>query len=315
MKFIDLQQHIKDGRLKSSYLITGDDAFVVKSAVDKFRVLAGSLPELNYTVYEKDFSVEDVLATLYTPPMLSDYRIVRINDYADEREELTKYINSPNPSTVLLFVGELTSAFKKLTGMVEVVDCNKLDKAFIVNWIRMKARSERASIDEAAAEMLAEYCNRDMSKVVAELQKLMSYSCGEPITQATVKLLVQPELEYKVFELSEAIAERSAEKAMPVLETLLGGGVAPIMLLGMLYSHFRRMLYVSLNPQSDTLAGELGVKEYAVKVAARQAKKYSPRRLKAICERLYAFDAGIKSGAVTDKNALTVFVCDTLLRG
>lgn len=315
MKFVELQQHIRGGAIKPCYLITGDDAFVVKNAVDKFRSLAGSLPELNFTVYEKDFSASEALATLYTPPMMSDRRVVRINDYAEEVPEITSYLEKPCDTTVLLFVGEVTPAFKKIMNAIEVIDCNKLDNAFICNWIKMKARSENAAIAESAANTLTEYCNRDMSKVVTELQKLIAYAGGQQITEDMVKLLVQPELEYKIFELSEAIAEKSAERAMTVLQVLLGAGTPPTLLIGMLYSHFRRMMYVSLNPQSDTLAGDLGVKEYAVKVASRQAKKYSPRRLKAICDKMYSFDAGIKSGAITDKNALTTFVCDTLLRG
>ena len=86
-------------------------------------------------------------------------------------------------------------------------------------------------------------------------------------------------------------------------------------LISMLFSHFRRLLFVSLNPSSDTLASDLKVKEYAVKMAVRQAARFTPRRLKAIFDRLNEIDAAVKSGLCVDKNALVTFVCETVAVG
>ena len=81
----------------------------------------------------------------------------------------------------------------------------------------------------------------------------------------------------------------------------------------MLFNHFRRLLFVSLNPSSDTLASDLKVKEYAVKMAVKQAKAFTPRRLKAVFDNLNALDCDVKAGRMIDKTALITFVCETVL--
>ncbi len=315
MKFVDLKQHMKNGAYKPCYLITGDDAFVVKSAVDRFRMLAGVMPELNTSVFEKNFLIADLISALWTPPMMADYRIVRVNDLTQEYLEINEYLQSPNPSAILLFVGEVTPAFKKVMDKIEIIDCNKLDKGFIEKWLVMKATQEKTSFTPDAVSLLVDYCNRDMSKIFMELDKLVVYSEGKPITVEMVEELVRPDLEYKLFELSNALADKSADKTMTILQTLLDASEPIVKLLGMLYSHFRRLLFVSLNPQSDTLSSDLGIKEFAVNQMIKQSKKYNARRLKVICDKLHAIDFDFKRGAINDKTALFTFICDVLLRG
>ena len=315
MKFIDLQQHMKSGVYKPCYFISGDDAFVVKSAVDKFRSLAGSFPELNFSIFEKGYDVNALSSTLYTPPMMADYRIVRINDLTVGVDEIEKYLDEPCSSTILLLVGEVSTALKKVMNKVEIIDCNKLDKPFICNWLKMKAKQSGASFTDDAVSLLADYCNRDMSKIFTEFQKLITYANGQQIGADVVKLLVEPDAEYKIYELSDAIAEKQSERALNVLETLLSSTESPVGLFSLLYRHFSRLLFASINPQSDTLSSDLGIKEFAVKNVLRQASKFSPKRLKKICDNLYSYDAWIKSGGFNDRNALVTFVCDTLLRG
>ena len=189
-----------------------------------------------------------------------------------------------------------------------------MEKSYLEGWVVRKAASQKISVSQKAASLLVEYCNRDMNSVYNELVKLMDYAEGA-IDESDVKELVSPQIEYKVFELSEAIAEKNADKAVELVNLMLAENNSSVSLMGMLFNHFRRLLFVSLNPKSDTLSSDLKVKEYAVKVALRQAAKFSPRRLKAVFDRLNSLDAGVKAGKISDKNALMEFVCETVTVG
>lgn len=299
---------------KSCYILTGDDSFVVKSAVNMFSVFTGEFRDLNFTSFNKDASISEVIAALLTPPMFSEYRVVCVNDYTGDLKQIKEYLKNPSSTSVLLFTGALTPNFNGIIPLCEIVDCNRLEKSYLEGWVVRKAASQKISVSQKAASLLVEYCNRDMNSVYNELVKLMDYAEGA-IDESDVKELVSPQIEYKVFELSEAIAEKNADKAVELVNLMLAENNSSVSLMGMLFNHFRRLLFVSLNPKSDTLSSDLKVKEYAVKVALRQAAKFSPRRLKAVFDRLNSLDAGVKAGKISDKNALMEFVCETVTVG
>ena len=314
MKFTELKKNLMTAPPKSCYILTGDDSFVVKSAVNMFSVFSGEFRDLNFTFFGKDASISEVIAALLTPPMFSEYRVVCVNDYTGDLKQIKEYLKNPSSTSVLLFTGALTPNFNGIIPLCEIVDCNRLEKSYLEGWVVRKAASQKISVSQKAASLLVEYCNRDMNSVYNELVKLMDYAEGA-IDESDVKELVSPQIEYKVFELSEAIAEKNADKAVELVNLMLAENNFSVSLMGMLFNHFRRLLFVSLNPKSDTLSSDLKVKEYAVKVALRQAAKFSPRRLKAVFDRLNSLDAGVKAGKISDKNALMEFVCETVTVG
>lgn len=314
MKFTELKKNLMTAPPESCYILTGDDSFVVKSAVNMFSVFTGEFRDLNFTFFGKDASISEVIAALLTPPMFSEYRVVCVNDYTGDLKQIKEYLKNPSSTSVLLFTGALTPNFNGIIPLCEIVDCNRLEKSYLEGWVVRKAASQKISVSQKAASLLVEYCNRDMNSVYNELVKLMDYAEGA-IDESDVKELVSPQIEYKVFELSEAIAEKNADKAVELVNLMLAENNSSVSLMGMLFNHFRRLLFVSLNPKSDTLSSDLKVKEYAVKVALRQAAKFSPRRLKAVFDRLNSLDAGVKAGKISDKNALMEFVCETVTVG
>lgn len=314
MKFTELKKNLMTAPPESCYILTGDDSFVVKSAVNMFSVFSGEFRDLNFTFFGKDASISEVIAALLTPPMFSEYRVVCVNDYTGDLKQIKEYLKNPSSTSVLLFTGALTPNFNGIIPLCEIVDCNRLEKSYLEGWVVRKAALQKISVSQKAASLLVEYCNRDMNSVYNELVKLMDYAEGA-IDESDVKELVSPQIEYKVFELSEAIAEKNADKAVELVNLMLAENNSSVSLMGMLFNHFRRLLFVSLNPKSDTLSSDLKVKEYAVKVALRQAAKFSPRRLKAVFDRLNSLDAGVKAGKISDKNALMEFVCETVTVG
>ena len=81
-----------------------------------------------------------------------------------------------------------------------------------------------------------------------------------------------------------------------------------------LYYHYRRMLYAALSKESDAeVAKHLNVKEYAVKVARRQAKAFSVKRLKEIVDTLALYDEKFKQGYVEQNSAVWNSVFNVLI--
>ena len=315
MKFVELKKNLVSAPPKPCYVVSGDDSFVVRSAVNIIASLAGSMRDLNLSSFNKEADCAEIISALLSPPMLSDYRVVIVADYVGDLGEIKDYLKNPSLSSILVFYGALTSNFNAIIKSVEFVDCNKLDLKFLSNWVIKKAASEHTAIMADASEILVRYCNCDMNIISNELRKLIDYADGDIIDSKMVQTMVTPESDFKVYELSEAIANKDKEKAVKLTETLINENNSVISLITMLFAHFRRLLFVSLNPTSDTLANDLKVKEYAIKMAVKQSAMFTPRRLKLIFDRLNKMDSAVKSGQCVDKTALITFMCETVTTG
>ena len=316
MKFAELKKHLQDGPVRAAYLVTGDDAFVMQSAVGHFLRTFPVLPELNVSVFCDTADACSVTDACETLPVAAPMRLVLCYDFKGDGAEFVKYLARPNPSAVLVFVtGKLTEHYAKIVSALEIVDCNRLSDDHITKWISGKLRETNTRITAAAVGTLLEYCRRDLTRISKETEKLGVFRLEGEITKEDVQGLVAPDEEYKIFDLSDAVSAKDGARAAAVLKSLLtDSGVSEINLLGMLYAHFRRLLYCAVNPKDEGLAKKLGVKEYAVKIALGQAKRFSVLRLKQICDDFHRTDFAVKSGAIGARLGLETYILKILVQ-
>lgn len=311
--FSDLKKHLQTGNSEPAYFVTGEDAFLLQSALNMFRALAEPMPDFNLNELNSPESSAVITEACESLPLGADKRVVIVRGCKADMSGVLKYLENPCPSTVLVFVSEKPEKnFAQIMSKLTVVDCSKLDKRTVLKWIAQNTAKFGSSITESAAALLIEYCAGDMSRISAELSKLCSYRYGGVIGEEDVAALTAPTLDFKIFALSETVASKQPRKAALVLKNLTESGASPVMLLGMLYAHFRRLLYVSITPPYERMAADLGVKDYAVKKAKEQSARFTPAKLKKICDSLQEADYDIKSGKITDKTALELVVLRAL---
>ena len=162
-----------------------------------------------------------------------------------------------------------------------------------------------------AAALLAEYCRSDMSRISGEFGKLASYRMGGRITPDDVRLMVQPEPEYAMWQLSGAIAAKNAAEAMKIYESFDEDARRPETLFGVVQSHFRR-LYYSLTEDGETVKKLLGVRDNALYAIKREAAKFGEAALARILLSLAETDEDIKNGTLPRETASEVLILRTV---
>ncbi len=313
MLFSELKKHLQAEKTEPAYFVTGEDAFLTASALNMFRALAEPMPDFNLSELNSPESCSDIIEACESLPLGADRRVVIVRGCKADMSGIAKYLQNPCPTTVLVFAAEKPEKnFSQIMNKLAVVDCAKLDKRTVLKWIAQNTQKFGSSITESAAALLIEYCAGDMSRISAELSKLCSYRYGGIIGEEDVAALTAPTLDFKIFALSETVASKQPKKAALVLKNLTESGASPVMLLGMLYAHFRRLLYAAITPPYERMAFDLGVKDYAVKKAKEQAARFTPAKLKKICDSLQEADYNVKSGKITDKTALELVVLRAL---
>lgn len=301
MKFAELKKHLRENKLAPCYLVYGEDGYLVRSAEKQFSALAGEFSELNLSILDETATARQIIEAAESLPF--GERRVCIVRGAKQIDKLSDYLKNPCATTVLVFIGDAKSLKNGIVG----VDCSRLDKKDVVKYIALESDKYNCKITYEAAELLADYCSGYMGRIFSETQKLAALNTGGTIVSDAVAKYVSPELEYRVFDLTDAIIGRRTKKALTLLDDMLSKGVGEAAkTFGLIYSQFRRMLYVSLS--GEAAASSLELKGYAYNATQKQAAQFKQIRLKQLVDELHELDHACKTGSVSYKTGLQCFI-------
>lgn len=311
MKFKDLKKSLATN-ISPIYLVCGDDAFLLERSI-RLIIDACNIDEsLNLSTFEgaevKGLP-EKLLATLTCYPFMGDKRVVLLKEYyplAGDIKGIKGYFENPCDTTVFVIANlSKSESVLKLPNVTEV-DCFKGDSQVGEIWIKSETKRAGLTVTQGAIDKIIDYSNADMTKINGEIQKLVSYALDKgEITEEDVELLCVKEMEYQTYEVVEFISAKKYENAYKCLTEMMTVSGDGQKLFVSLYYHFRRMLYSALSPLSDgEVAKILKVKDFAIKIARRQAKAYPIKRLKQIVDSLGEYDEKFKQGLVEQNSAV-----------
>ena len=319
INFADLKKRLKS-TIDCAYLLMGKDSFLldysVKLITDACNII---MPELNYIRFtEGNIDAGEVVKALEIFPMMCDRKVVYVNlstkaDSLQNDKKLLAYLENPSPSSVLVVSAGENKVLSSAKNIV-AVDCNKLSEDFIVSYIALELKKRNKTISREGAKKLNEFCMSDMMQITTEVAKLASFVGNrEMITEDDIERIVNKNVEYQIFELSEALAKRDAKKTFSVLEKFKEKKSAGPTLIPLIYSHFRRLFFVAItNMDRKSLANELGVKEFAVSKYIEQAKNFKKVHLKEIVDICSDMEFGVKNGTVDKDRALDLIILKIL---
>lgn len=320
MRFDELKGSLKS-KIEFCYFIVGKDAFLKDSAVSMItKRSVSNFLELNVSKFnDENYSLNSFLDSLFLMPFGEQKRVVileNINLSLQDSRKITEALKAENQFLCVIFkFDEIPQNLKKLSENSCVVDCLSLDFDVLKVLIQNKFQKNNIKIEPNALKTLIEYCNLDMTFLEQETKKLIAFAYNtHQIKEIDVINLVHKNIEYTVFELSNAVADKDGEKALKLVDLMLENKESPQNLLMMILSNFRRIFYASISKENNkTIAECLGVKEYSIKIAKQLALKFTPKKLKQILDLGGQIDYEIKSSKMEDKNGLYFFVTNILL--
>ncbi len=301
MKFLELNKNLKQ-KVENIYKIIGDDSFLIRQSIINLKKhLIKSIEEFNYVKLDAEkMKVDELYTNLSTLPIDNDYRMVVIEN---PNAEIIKFINNfdfKDSSTVLVVI----NADKLIVG--EQIDCNKLDKKDISNYVLNYLGKLNLSIHEQALDYLIDACSSDMSKINNELNKLVSYSIGENINIIDLELMtnmVSYSSEYVIYMLTNAIDNKDYTNYQAIINQMNKSQSASE-IFSYMGKYFRRMQYISINKNDEELSKILNIKPYAIKMSRQNISKNGVKYYINLYQKYVDLDYKIKSGEISAKNAL-----------
>ncbi len=320
MKYVEFRKFTDENGAKPIYLFEGEEAYFREKGEQLLKSRFLQEPTLDYAAFDgntlKGDRIKELSDAVNSFPFASMKRIVRVSEFYPTEKDFETYLkplfDNPPSDGVLLIVNSAKpkagSASLAKKNNVTYVDCSRSDEETIRKWIHVTCKREGVYADAVTCGKLAAYCNFDMARISKETEKLLCYCQAEQVSKLTDELvdaLVYPDSEYKIYELTNALARKNYGEYVRISAELMVKGFNETSLLSTLASYFRNLYETSLLSGGDKeVAATLGIKEYAAKKNREQASKFGKNKLLEIYDGIYGALSSVKCGKLTPQAAL-----------
>ena len=319
ISYCDFLNRLKNNKLEfNTIIINGGENYLtlnVLRVLEKF--LKINYPEFNKNIFCDDgnYSATEIVEASQVVPFCDEKRLVIVNDYLKRKNEqekniFLKYIKNPFLSSILVFYSPFKSDFFASLEQIEnvlVIDCEKISTKDLNEIVNEMTKGFNVSFDDIAKKTLIDYCNYSPTKIYTELSKYESAFDGKgayKITVDDVKNNTTKDIEYVVFDLTNAIGKKQKDSAFLLVDLMLKNKEQGASIISIIAMHFRRLFLISRSTASkDIIAGLLNIKPFAVEKYKEQLSFFSQRDLKRIFDLCVEVEFKCKSGELEQKNA------------
>lgn len=330
------------------YILYGKDDFSLQQKLEEIKQDLGSpeMLEVNTSVLDgHQLSLSQLIDACSAVPFLCPTRLVivdgllgsfeqksgarqrgarsktKLNSSLEEWMGLTDYVRQMPATTVLVLVDaeikEKKAAnrlFKSLAPLGEVMTFSQFKDKDLSDWVQNRVKQGGGTISPGAIGLLIGLVGADLWTMGSEIDKLLAFRSGQPITEDSVRQVTSYAREANVFTLVDAILEGRRKAAQQSLHRLLQEGAAPAYVLAMITRQLRLIVMAKelgrrlFQPEiRDRLES---TSDYGLDKALKQAKTYTFERIKSAYHKLLEADIAIKTGKYDDDLALDLLVIE-----
>jgi DNA polymerase III subunit delta len=234
-----------------------------------------------------------------------------------EKELAEQIATMPETTILVIIVEEALEAsnplFKAAEKYGKVVQSVLPKGSALEQWINKRARAIGVKIAPEATTLLATFIGNNLRLLANELDKLATYVGQDATIKVDDVRQLSPQVqEARIFDLTDALAQRNRKQALNLLHDLLSDGEPPLKLLSIITTQVRTLLLVKELAQKGMrgaqVASTLGMAPFIAEKALRQAHNFTPAQLEEAYRQLLSADAGLKRSRMTPEMALDLLV-------
>ncbi len=319
MNYQGFFDQIRKNAVGSLYVFHGEEEYIKERALEKLvnALTDPSTRTVNYDVLEEEKDGGRIRAAAETLPFIAKRRLVVVKDsplLREGRDEtLEAYLGGVPESTCLVFYqrGSLDKR-KKLSQLLikqgQEVLFSPMEDRELVDYLSRYARMKGKGLNFEAAQLLILYAGRELQDLIHEIDKLSVYANGEAIGEADIKALVQPSLEYNIFQMTDHLCRRELGEALVILRGMLCQGQSGIGVLAMIYRQMRNLYRAKTLEKGANLASVLKLPPFVARKIAQQAGRFGEPELAAALRACREMDEAIKTGILKEDAALELLI-------
>jgi DNA polymerase-3 subunit delta len=326
----ELKADLRDKRLRRLYIFHGEETFLLHHYLGQIKkLLIDELTEsFNYhRLNGETFDIQSFADAVENLPMMAENTMVQLDDIdlfrrdESERNKLAEILSDiPEYCTVILTYEteewNPDKRYKKLYDAVNnygtVVEFAKQSHRDLVAWItrHFAARGKRISTD--LCTYLIDITDGTMTSLSGEIAKISSFSGADSICKADIDAVTEPVLDAVAYQMTDYMSRGQYTQALGKLHQLMKLQEEPVVLLGTIGSHFRRVSTARALLDAGKSASELmkvcGIREYPAKKAMEAARRTRPELCAAAARLVLETDRKLKTSFDDPQRLLELLV-------
>ena len=286
------------------YLLLGDDEERKLRGVERLR--AGRAVEVHDAAAT---GPETVVSACNSFSLFGDGPFVVLKDLdawnAAQKAVIVDYLEDPSPGSDLILLGKKLGARERLLSAVkrsgEVHTFEQPTGKALVKWLVGHAKKLGLDLPEDVAEDLANRCSGDKMRLLQETEKLALYVGDYTATHDDVAALCPPDVQSNIFAFVDSLAAGERDRAIELLEDLIGTGEPPLRLTFMIRRQFqlvgRASAIIDRGTPRKELASRLKVPPFVARKLEEQGRKLDEADLERALALIQDLESGLKGGS------------------
>lgn len=312
-----LKTGIRERNLERLYFFHGEEGFLRSHYLGQIKKqLIDELTEsFNFHILNKEnFDLRGFADAVESLPMMAENTLVVVDDIdifklpEDDRNKLADVFNDIPPYCTVVFTYSAVdwkpdARMKKLWTAINtngvIVEFAKQDQRELVNWITRHFAANKKQISPQLCIYLIELTGGTMTALAGEISKISAYSGADTITKSDIDAVTEPVLDAIVFQITDLFSEGAYDAALVKLQELMKMQESPILILGAIGNHFRRISTARTLMENGANSSELcrlyRIGDYAAQKTMAVAKRFSPRFCAKAAELILQTDRAMKT--------------------
>lgn len=326
---LELKKQIKEGEFKSIYFFYGDEEYLIKTYVDRIKNFFIDSPlasDLNLFLFDGNVDLNDVISSSEKYPQFCEKIVVIVKDSGllkSDSKQIKVWLKDLPSHLVIIFVEKSLSMLSKSIGReIEnigmVVEFPFQSNSVLSKWIKQKLDKHNKNMSLSDMSYLIDICNKSMSKLEIELNKLVCYcSCDNEhtnISKKEIDLLVHSSVDLKVFALIDRLLQKDGIASYKMLSEFQRSRELPTLIIAAIFSQLQLIVMIDdlrSDGHNDFDKFVSPNRKFLVKKFA--SKKYDCENFKYVMSLCSRYDTEIKAGQIEGYTALEIIVA-TLLK-
>lgn len=338
MKIEELEKELKQGILRSIYLLYGEEKFLLENSLKMIKKIFGeTITGINYILLD-DTNINGIILDIETPAFGFEKKLIiakntgifkkdlkkkskKTSGENGLKERLDEYIKSNiniiNESIVIVFVEDEVEKCELINTIDKFgISCNfEFQKPFqIIARLKSILKAYNVNADNDTLNYFIECCGTNMQELINEIRKLIEFAgSGNTIKKDDIDNLSIKKMESIIFDLTDSLGKKNTKEAINVLRNLILAKEPLPKILITLYNHFKKIYLTKFAIETNKdVAISLDLKPNQAFLANKykiQAKLFKINELRVILQELCDLDYKYKVGLIDLQVGLESVLC------
>lgn len=326
----DLKAAIRSGEVNRLYFFHGEETYLLNYYLEQLRkLLVDEVTEsFNYhKLTAETFDMQSFADCVENLPMMAEHTFVWVDeiDLYKQPEDMRKKIlevlsDIPDYCTVVFtYVTTPWKPDKRLKEYHEtlmangtVVEFPRQEPRELIPWITRHFAARKKQITPQLCTYLIDLTGGIMTTLLSEIEKVAAFSGADAVCKADIDAVCEPVLDAVTFQMTDLMGEGRYGEALLKLQELLKMQEDPVLILGTIGAHFRKIGAARILSESGKGPGELmsmyRMGDYAARRTMAAATKFSSRFCKKAAELILETDIQLKSSGADENKLLEILV-------